>query len=296
MPDQLRKVEFGGNLDPVADFDRAAATARAIESAGLEFVGIQDHPYQRRFFDTWTLMSALVPLTERVHFVTDVANLQLRPAPMLAKAAASLDVISGGRIELGLGAGGFPEAVQAMGGPVRNPAERVDALEEAIGLMRLMWSGSPSVSFDGEHYSLKGHKPGPLPAHRIEIWLGALGPRMLRLTGSAADGWIPSLSYVPPDRAVAMNARIDEAAEAAHRNPAEIRRAYNVMGIIGADDAPGMAGPPKQWIENLTSYVLDVGMDTFLFWPTSVDHLVQFELFGHEVVPAVREAVARERG
>ena len=182
-----------------------------------------------------------------------------------------------------------------MGGPVRNPAERVDALEEAIGLMRLMWSGSPSVSFDGEHYSLKGHKPGPPPAHRIEIWLGALGPRMLRLTGSAADGWIPSLSYVPPDRAVAMNARIDEAAEAAHRNPAAIRRAYNVMGSIGADDAPGMAGPPKQWIENLTSYVLDVGMDTFLFWPTSVDHLVQFELFGHEVVPAVREAVARER-
>ena len=295
MPDHLRKVEFGGNLDPVADFDRAAATARAIESAGLEFVGIQDHPYQRRFFDTWTLMSALVPFTERVHFVTDVANLQLRPAPMLAKAAASLDVISGGRIELGLGAGGFPEAVRAMGGPVRNPAERVDALEEAIGLMRLMWSGTPSVSFDGEHYSLKGHKPGPPPAHRIEIWLGALGPRMLRLTGSDADGWIPSLPYVPPDKAVVMNARIDEAAESAHRNPAAIRRAYNLMGSIGVDDAPGMSGPPKQWIENLTSYVLDVGMDTFLFWPTTDDHLVQFELFGHEVAPAVREAVARER-
>ncbi|MGH2776435.1 MAG: LLM class flavin-dependent oxidoreductase [Actinomycetota bacterium] len=296
MPDHQRDVEFGGNLDPVADFGRAAATARAIESADLEFIGIQDHPYQRRFFDTWTLMSALVPLTERVHFVTDVANLQLRPAPMLAKAAASLDVISGGRIELGLGAGGFPEAVQAMGGPVRNAAERVDALEEAIELMRQMWSGSPSVSFDGEHYSLRGHKPGPTPAHRIEIWLGALGPRMLRLTGSAADGWIPSLSYVPPEKALVMNARIDEAAEAAHRNPTEIRRAYNVMGSIGVGHAPGMAGPPKRWIEHLTSYVLDVGMDTFLFWPTSDDRLVQFEVFGHEVAPAVREAIARERG
>jgi len=237
-----------------------------------------------------------VPLTERVHFVTDVANLQLRPAPMLAKAAASLDVISGGRIELGLGAGGFPEAVQAMGGPVRNAAERVDALEEAIELMRRMWSGSPSVSFDGEHYSLKGHKPGPPPAHRIEIWLGALGPRMLRLTGSAADGWIPSLSYVPPDKAVTMNERIDDAAEAAHRDPAEIRRAYNVMGSIGVDDAPGLTGASKQWVENLTSYVLDAGMDTFLFWPTSDDRSSQFELFGHEVAPAVREAVARERG
>lgn len=295
MPDHLRPVEFGGNLDPVADFGRAAATARAIESAGLEFIGIQDHPYQRRFFETWTLMAALVPLTDRVHFVTDVANLQLRPAPMLAKAASSLDVISGGRVELGLGAGGFPEAVQAMGGPARNPAERVDALEEAIELMRLMWSGSPTVSFDGEYYSLKGHKPGPPPAHRIEIWLGALGPRMLRLTGSAADGWIPSLPYAPPEKASAMNSRIDVAAAAAHRNPAEIRRAYNVMGSIGVDDAPGLTGAPEQWVENLTSYVVDVGMDTFLFWPTADDHLAQFQLFGREVAPAVREAVARAR-
>jgi alkanesulfonate monooxygenase SsuD/methylene tetrahydromethanopterin reductase-like flavin-dependent oxidoreductase (luciferase family) len=295
LPDHGRKVEFGGNLDPVADFERAATTARAIERTGLEFIGIQDHPYQRRFFDTWTLMSALVPLTTEVHFVTDVANLQLRPAPMLAKAAASLDVISGGRIELGLGAGGFPEAVQAMGGPVRNSAERVDALEEAIRLMRLMWSVPKSVSFDGEHFSLKGHKPGPPPAHRIEIWLGALGPRMLRLTGSVADGWIPSHSYVPPDKAAALNSRIDEAAQAAGRDPGTIRRAYNVMGSIGGDEAPGIAGPPSQWIETLTSLVLDVGMDTFLFWPTTADVVDQFELFGREVVPAVREAVARGR-
>jgi alkanesulfonate monooxygenase SsuD/methylene tetrahydromethanopterin reductase-like flavin-dependent oxidoreductase (luciferase family) len=89
VSDHYRRVEFGGNLDPVANFESATETARAIENAGLEFIGIQDHPYQRRFFDTWTLMSALVPLTSRVHFVTDVANLQLRPAPMLAKSVAS---------------------------------------------------------------------------------------------------------------------------------------------------------------------------------------------------------------
>ena len=295
MPDHNRRVEFGGNLDPVADFDRAVTTARTIERAGLEFVGIQDHPYQRRFLDTWTLMSALAPLTSRVHFVTDVANLQLRPAPMLAKAAASLDVISGGRIELGLGAGGFPEAVRAMGGPDRNAAERVDALEEAIQLMRLMWSVPKRVSFEGEHYSVMGHKPGPPPAHRIEIWLGALGPRMIRLTGSVADGWIPSHSYVGPDKAAVLNSRIDEAAEAVGRNGRDIRRAYNVMGSIGEDRGSGMTGPPEKWIETLTSFVLDIGMDTFLFWPTSDDRLAQFERFGREVAPAVREAVARAR-
>jgi alkanesulfonate monooxygenase SsuD/methylene tetrahydromethanopterin reductase-like flavin-dependent oxidoreductase (luciferase family) len=295
MPDHNRRVEFGGNLDPVADFKIAVETAGAIENAGLEFIGIQDHPYQRRFFDTWTLMSALVPLTRRVRFVTDVANLQLRPAPMLAKSVASLDVISGGRIELGLGAGGFPEAVRAMGGPDRNPAERVDALEEAIQLMRLMWSVPKSVNFDGEHYSVTGHKPGPPPAHRIEIWLGAIGPRMIRLTGSLADGWIPSHSYVPPDRAAVLNSKIDDAAADAGRDPGDIRRAYNVMGSIGVDEAPGLAGSPERWIETLTSFVLETGMDTFLFWPTTDDRLSQFELFGHEVAPAVREAVARAR-
>jgi hypothetical protein len=182
-----------------------------------------------------------------------------------------------------------------MGGPDRNPAERVDALEEAIQLMRLMWSVPKSVNFDGEHYSVIGHKPGPPPAHRIEIWLGALGPRMIRLTGSLADGWIPSHPYVSPDRAAALNSRIDDSAAAAGRDPGDIRRADNLMGSIGGDEAPGLGGSPERWIETLTSFVLDIGMDTFLFWPTSDDRLGQFEVFGGEVAPAVREAVARAR-
>jgi hypothetical protein len=161
--------------------------------------------------------------------------------------------------------------------------------------MRLMWSVPRSVSFEGEHYWVMGHKPGPPPAHRIEIWLGALGPRMIRLTGSVADGWIPSHSYVGPDKAAVLNSRIDDAAEAAGRDPGDIRRAYNVMGSIGGDEDSGLTGPAERWIETLTSFVLDVGMDTFLFWPTSADRLEQFELFGSEIVPAVREAVARGR-
>ncbi|MGH2703370.1 MAG: LLM class flavin-dependent oxidoreductase [Actinomycetota bacterium] len=292
--DYGRPPAFGGNLNPTADFRAASATAQAIDRAGLDFIGVQDHPYQRRFFDTWTLIASLVPLTERAHFVTDVINLPLRPAPMLAKAAASLDVISGGRIELGLGAGGFPKAVRAMGGPEHNAAERVDALEEAISVMRLMWSDAPSVRYEGEYYSLHGYKPGPAPAHRIEIWLGALGPRMLRLTGATADGWIPSLSYVPPQKALAHNAKIDEAAGEAGRPPADIRRAYNVMGVIDAE-GEGINGPVEAWVERLTGLVHDTGMDTFLFWPTGGDIISQLERFAHEVAPAVREAVAKER-
>jgi hypothetical protein len=118
---------------------------------------------------------------------------------------------------------------------------------------------------------------------------------MIRLTGSLADGWIPSHSYVRPDRAAVLNSRIDDAAAATGRNPGDIRRAYNVMGSIGVDESPGLAGSPELWIETLTSFVLDIGMDTFLFWPTTDDRLSQFELFGHEVAPAVREAVAQAR-
>src|SRR5919197_6731183 len=83
------------------------AQVEAAERSGLDLVGIQDHPYQRRFFDTWTLLAYLAGRTERIRLVPDVANLQLRLPSMTAKAAASLDVLSGGRVGVGVGAGAF---------------------------------------------------------------------------------------------------------------------------------------------------------------------------------------------
>src|SRR6059058_3260812 len=187
-------VEFG--IFPVpnaADADDLLEHVLAAERAGLDLVGIQDHPYQRRFLDTWSLISFLAARTERIRFFPDVANLPLRSPAVMAKAAATIDLLSNGRFELGLGAGAFWEAIGAMGGPVRSPGESVEALEEAIAVVRAMWSGERSVSLDGTYYSLSGLHPGPAPAHDIGIWLGAYGPRMVRLTGRVADGWIPTL-------------------------------------------------------------------------------------------------------
>ena len=151
MADYGRSLEFGASVEPLADPpDWAARVAVAADRAGLELFGIQDHPYQRRFLDTWTLISTLVPRTERIRFFLDVACLPLRPPAVLAKSAASLDVISGGRVEMGLGAGAFWEAIQAMGGPRRSPGEAVRSVEEAIQVMRLIWSEDRSVRFDGE--------------------------------------------------------------------------------------------------------------------------------------------------
>src|ERR687893_1282188 len=180
-----------------AERDDVVEQVLAAERAGLDLVGIQDHPYQRRFLDTWSLIAFLAARTERIRLCPNVANLPLRPPAVMAKAAATIDLLSGGRFELGLGAGGFWEAIGAMGGPMRSGPESVDALEEAIEVIRLMWSGERSVSFEGEHYRLDGLKPGPQPAHPIGIWLGAYGPRMVRLVGRVADGWIPSIPRMP---------------------------------------------------------------------------------------------------
>ena len=295
MNDYSRELEFGASVEPLADPpDWAERIAKAADRAGLDLVGIQDHPYQRRFLDTWTLISTLVPVTERVRFFPDVANLPLRPPAMLAKAAASLDVLSGGRVEMGLGAGAFWDAIAAMDGPRRSPGEAVRATEEALKVMRLVWSEERSVRFDGEFYSLRGMRPGPRPIHQIGIWLGAYGPRMLRLIGRLADGWVPSLPYSPPERLPEMQGRIDDAAAEAGREAKEIRRAYNIGGRIGEGQRGLLDGPVEHWVEELTRLVVEFGMDTFIYWPTE-EHVRQVELFGNEVVPRVREAVEVER-
>jgi alkanesulfonate monooxygenase SsuD/methylene tetrahydromethanopterin reductase-like flavin-dependent oxidoreductase (luciferase family) len=296
MSDYGRELEFGASVAPLADPpDFVKRVVVAADRAGLDLVGIQDHPYQRRFLDTWTLISTLVPVTEQVRFFPDVASLPLRPPALLAKAAASLDVLSGGRVEVGLGAGAFWEAIEAMGGPRRSPGEAVRAVEEAIQVMRLVWSGERSVRFDGEIYSLKGLKPGPRPAHEIGIWVGAGGPRMLGLIGRLADGWVPSMGWATPDRLPEMHGRIDEGAARAGRDPGEVQRVYNLSGTIGAEGDGLLEGPATRWVEQLSRFALEFGMDTFIYWP-SKDHVRQVELFAGEVVPAVREAVAAGRG
>jgi alkanesulfonate monooxygenase SsuD/methylene tetrahydromethanopterin reductase-like flavin-dependent oxidoreductase (luciferase family) len=209
--------------------EQTVARIVAADRAGLDLVGIQDHPYQRRFLDTWTLLAYVAARTERIMLLPDVINLPLRQPAVLAKAAASLDVLSGGRAELGLGAGAFWEGVEAMGGPRRTPGESVAALEEAMRIMRAFLDMEQSVRLDGRYYRAAGAKPGPAPLHRIGLWVGAYRPRMLRLTGRLGDGWLPSLGRNMPEEEVEPRQRaIDEAARRAGRDPADIVRAANV--------------------------------------------------------------------
>jgi alkanesulfonate monooxygenase SsuD/methylene tetrahydromethanopterin reductase-like flavin-dependent oxidoreductase (luciferase family) len=292
VADHGRELRFGYFLVPDAD-DPLLDTARRVEGLGLDCIGVQDHPYQRRYVDTWALLASVAATTERVIVFPDVANLPLRSPALIAKAAATIDRLSGGRFELGLGAGAFWDAIAALGGPRRSPGEALDALAEAITVVRAIWSGERGLRFDGRHYRLDGAQGGPPPAHPIGIWLGAYGPRALRLTARVADGWVPSFRG-ERQPIVDMTNRLDDAAADAGRDPRDLRRILNVGGAITDAAAEGtFDGPPAHWADELTDLALAHGFDTFLLWAQGEDQLARF---AGEVVPAVRTEVARARG
>ncbi len=286
---------FGVFVTPTAaEHDGVVAQVLAAERGGLDLVGIQDHPYQRRFLDTFTLIADLAARTDRITFFPDVANLPLRGPTMIAKAAASLDVMSRGRFELAIGAGAFWDAVEGMGGPRRAAGESIDALEEAVSIIRPVLDGERVVRGPGPHYPVPGYPPGPTPAHRVEIWIGAYRRRGLQLIGRHGDGWVPSLSYMGPERFRSASAQIDDAAAAAGRDPALIRRVYNLSGLItdGAVGDEPLVGPVELWVETLSAWAMDLGVDAFIFSPPDMGtHAI--ERFAAEVAPAVREATAR---
>lgn len=281
-------ITFGYFLIPNAA-DPLLETASEVERLGLDYVGIQDHPYQRRFVDTFTLMSAILARTTTLQVFPDVACLPLRPAGVLAKTAASLDVLSGGRFELGLGAGSFWDAIEGYGGTRRTPGESLDQLTEAIEVIRRLWSGERSLRYEGDYYHLRGVHSGPLPAHDIGIWVGAYGPRALRLTGRLADGWVPSIRGDRLDKLAEKNDRVDEGASEAGRDPSAIRRVYNVNGTITDGQSEGfLRGPVNQWVDDLSTLATKFRGQTFIFWGEGDG---QLRRFAEEVVPATRSAL-----
>jgi alkanesulfonate monooxygenase SsuD/methylene tetrahydromethanopterin reductase-like flavin-dependent oxidoreductase (luciferase family) len=302
MTDYGHELEFGYFLIPDAeDPEGVLETARLADQLGYDLLAVQDHPYQPAHLDTLALLGVILAQTERIRVFQDVGNLPLRPPATFAKAAATLDLLSDGRFEAGLGAGGFLDAAQAMGAPARTPGQSLEALEEAIVVLRAWWSTTGVLRFHGHHYELEGARPGPKPAHPIGIWLGAVKPRALALTGRKADGWAaPLMNYLPPAQAAEAQDVIDRAAAAAGRDPGEIRRIYNVPGTFTAnapapahDTDKSIVGPPQHWAAVLTHLALDLGFGTFiLLMPPASDAL---RMFIKDVAPDVRERVAAAR-
>src|SRR6266567_2302046 len=153
-------VNFGLNVDPNTGGLPIAERITAIaDASGLDLVGIQDHPYNADFTDTLTLITWLAARTSHVHLFPNVANLPLRPPAMLAKQAATIDVLSAGRFELGLGAGAFADGIAGMGGPRRRAGQARGALSEAIDIIR---ASRPAARAQPDHAQRRPRRrPGP---------------------------------------------------------------------------------------------------------------------------------------
>ena len=292
-------LQFGVSLTPRHDAaDAIVALAQRCEQLGYHLVTFQDHPYQPRFLDTWTLLTWVASRTDRIRVAGNVLNVPMRPPAVLARASVSLDQLSGGRFDLALGAGGFWDAIEAMGGRRLTPGQAVQALEEAIDIIHGIWDveDREPLRVPGEFHQVNGAKRGPAPAHRIPIWIGAYRPRMQRLVGRKADGWLPSLGRLEPGALGAGNRAIDEAAVAAGRDPREIRRILNVSGefaaVTSSTTASTLNGPSGHWVEVLGELAAQDGIDTFVLFS---DDQRTLEQFAREVIPALLDAEAQQR-
>lgn len=280
MPDYGHALEFGTFVTPVNDPpEQAVDLALVSEDLGFDLVTFQDHPYQPAFHDTWTLLSFVAARTTRIRLAANVHNIPLRPPAVLARAAASLDLLSGGRFELAIGAGGFWDAIEAMGGEKLEPGEAFQAFDEAIDVIRGIWDVDDRTPLraGGRFHHVDGAKRGPAPAHDMPIWVGAIKPRMQRLIARKADGWLPSLAYIKREGLTAGNAVIDAEATRVGRDPREIRRLLNV--------GPGMS------VDDLVELAVEEGVGTFIL---ASDDPATMAAFAQDI-PTIRERVAEER-
>jgi alkanesulfonate monooxygenase SsuD/methylene tetrahydromethanopterin reductase-like flavin-dependent oxidoreductase (luciferase family) len=219
---------------------------------------------------------------------------------MLARTVTTLSTLSGGRVVLGMGAGGLWDDMAKLGVARRSPAAAVRAMEEAIIVVRALSGGGGPVSFDGEFYQVNGLLPAAAPTP--PIWTGALGPKNLAVTGRQADGWLPGhAADWLSSRFLESRPVIDEAAAAVGRDPNEIATIYNFQGRITKSDLPAtrdgdgrwIGGSVKQWTDELTTAVLDHGAKGFIYFPVGDSTL---SAWATEVVPAVREAISLAEG
>lgn len=277
--------------------DPAAAALRA-EELGFDLVSASDHPCgDEPSHETWTMLSWIAARTSRIRIATRVLGVPYRNPAMVAKMAATLDRLSGGRLVLGLGGGYSDDEFRAFGLDVPTPGEKVAGLDEAVRITRGLWSDE-RFTLHGRHHRVDDAAMEPKPDRAVPIWLGTFGDRALRVTGRLADGWIPSLSFAGPDRIPAMRDRILAAAADAGRDPAAITLAYNVEVRFTErplDRTDLVSGPPAAVVERLAGFG-DLGFTAFNFMVTGADAAEQTRRLAREVLPDLRAALAACRG
>ena len=273
----------GPGSDPVAEAIHA-------EQLGFDFISANDHPEGTQpSLETWTMLTWIAASTSKITVASRVLGVPYRPPAMVAKMAATLDHLSGGRLILGLGGGFSDGQLKAFGLRVPPPKEKVEGLEEAIRIAHGLWSET-GFTFEGRHFRIASANLEPKPTRHIPIWVGTYGPRALAVTGRVADGWIPSFDMAPPERVPEMRGRIDAAARRVGRDPEEITFVYNIEVRIdaSADADPGIiSGSAGAVVERLAA-LKPLGLGGINFKPVGPDRRSQVEQLGVEVLPALR--------
>lgn len=289
----MADLTFGvGVPSSAASGDDPVGFAQEAERLGYDFVSAADHPCgSNPSYETPTMLTWIAARTSRIKVASRVLAVPFRRPAMVAKLAVSLDLLSGGRFILGLGGGYSDEEIVALGGPVLRPAEKIDGLAEAIQVIRGAWTHS-GYTQAGRQHSVRDLDMEPKATDAIPVWLGTFGPRALAVTGRLADGWIPSLGYMPVEEIPAMRRRIDAAAEAAGRRPEEIRGIFNVSIRIDPDAGPQpdvVTGSAEQVVSQLRGF-LGLGFTGFNFIVSGPDRIANMRRIAEEVLPVLRSA------
>ncbi|MFQ5879239.1 MAG: LLM class flavin-dependent oxidoreductase [Dehalococcoidia bacterium] len=295
MAMRANPLRFGVNLTN-QPFAETLSICRAAEEHGFDTVALADRPPESSL-EGWTLACAIAALTQRLIITHRTLNVPFRNPALLAKAAATLDVISGGRLELTLGAGAQESHFRAYGIPSASPGDRFRALREAVIILRGMWT-QPKFTYQGRHYQVEEVELQPKPVRgSIPIWIGALGPQMMDYTGRTADGWMKNRGWpTSVDELRSLIEQLEAGAKSAGRDPATIRRVLNGAGGVREGRSPeplhsraGLVGTAEEVLEAIAVY-REIGIDTFYLAFPPENTVEQIRLFAREVLPRARSS------
>lgn len=305
-------VEFGIYLPQAAlGFEDILGRALEVERLGYDALWLYDHLYAPGLprvpsLEAWTLATALLARTSRLRVGHLVSCNNFRHPAVLAKMAATLDVISGGRLEFGIGSGSVALEHEQAGLPWGPPGERSERLGESLEIITRMWAGPAGTTWEGKHYAVRDLPglPAPVQRPRPPVHVGGAGPTFtLPLVARYADVWnVPTYAL---DRMEQLSAALDAECERIGRDPASIRRSVEAVLVIAPPselegalararrhygdpgfglDAGGLAGTPAQ-VTGRIGELVDAGFSSFVFFTHDRASTPTLELFAEEVMP-----------
>ncbi len=313
-----RPIEFGIQTGPQhVTYPELLSVWQCVEREGFDhawtfdhFIPIFSNPLGP-CLEGWTTLTALMAQVPRLRAGTLVTGNSYRHPALLANMAATLDVITGGRVEMGIGAGWWEMEYKAYGIDYPPVAERIHALDESIQIMKGLWT-EPRYSFAGKHYTITDALCEPKPVQRphIPIWIGGAGPKLtLKVVANQADGWNTFL--MPRENYQILLGALERHCAKAGRDPASIRKSLAASLVIDTNPArldeklAAVARQRSTTPEQLRARTLvgtpdDVANQVLGLAEQGVDHIIlgvrapypedDLALFAREVIPKVRAA------